>query len=323
MSDPFVFKKSINKKVAKAAQEILKTEVISVARIRSGIVNYVYKIETPKKAFVVRVFRNIGWPEDGKLEWIEKQLTKHKVPHAKTMFYDRSNKYFPFGLMVSEFIDGRNAWTAVSKREQSIADSYRASGRILKMVHRVKLPKFGKINYGKGEDKSFLLVELKKASDHLAPLIKLGLLNKNVTPQVQKAVNKTLKPFERRFKPVLVHGDATRDNSILLKNGNFILIDWDNAKSRIALWDYCYLTSWWAIQTNFWNHKKMEVSKRSFFEGYGPAGFSDTEIERIQPAIHILIYIGMMKFFLLDKKNKEMFKKIKNQFNKLLNYERS
>ncbi|MEJ0020976.1 MAG: aminoglycoside phosphotransferase family protein [Candidatus Doudnabacteria bacterium] len=318
MKEIFPYKKSIDSKVVKAASEILGVPVISSSRLKGGVVNYVYKLKTAERTVVVKVFRNRFWPEDGKLQWIEKQFAKHKVPHAKMIYYSRNNKYFLFGLMISEYVAGLNAMEAVKKGVHTMADSYKATGNLLKRVHKIKLKKFGQINYGKGTDSNFINRELKKATGLIEKLIHHKNLKHEILNKFISAVRNGLEPFKKRFKPVLIHGDATRDNSILANNGEFILIDWDNAKSNIALWDYFVLTSWWPIGPEFKNPAKKKELKQAFFDGYGRSGFTNDEIEHIEPAIHLLIYAAVMDFFLFNKKDYKSFGQTRKQFEHII-----
>ncbi len=200
MKEIFPYKKSIDSKVVKAASEILGVPVISSSRLKGGVVNYVYKLKTAERTVVVKVFRNRFWPEDGKLQWIEKQFAKHKVPHAKMIYYSRNNKYFLFGLMISEYVAGLNAMEAVKKGVHTMADSYKATGNLLKRVHKIKLKKFGQINYGKGTDSNFINRELKKATGLIEKLIHHKNLKHEILNKFISAVRNGLEPFKKRLR---------------------------------------------------------------------------------------------------------------------------
>lgn len=90
--------------VERAIAEVLSTLVLKLQRIELGIVNHVYKTETTQGNFIIRIFNYTTWPEDGLLEWIEKQLAKKHIPHAKLIYYTRSKKFFPHGFMISKFV---------------------------------------------------------------------------------------------------------------------------------------------------------------------------------------------------------------------------
>lgn len=315
MSKQFTYKKSIDTKVIKAASQILDTPIISSKKINQGITNHVYKIESQKGKFLVKVFRNKHWPEDGKLEWIEKQLRKHKVPHAKMVYYSRENKYFRYGLMITEFIDGLNGWDAIKKKRHSLVESWKESGKILGKIHAIKGRKFGHIKNGAGEEKSFVIYELKKTKKKLGELVKLKVLSETMAKTLVIKASQTLKPFNMRFKPVLIHGDASRDNSIVTNSGKFILIDWDNATFSVALADYTRMTSWMSVMPRWKNETTRIKAKQAFLQGHGNIGFTQKEIEAIEPAMHIIFFISLLKFHIERKEkyhSRRVLKMLKN-----------
>ena len=97
----FRYRKSIDRRVKPAVEKVLGLRVLSVSKVKSGEVNHVYKVETNKRTVLVRVFRYETWPEDGKLQWTEKQFVKYHIPHAKLLFYSRNSRWFPNGFMAS------------------------------------------------------------------------------------------------------------------------------------------------------------------------------------------------------------------------------
>ncbi len=64
--------------IKRAAERVLNTAVAVSAKMTQGQVNYVYKIEAGGRKFIVKAFKR-GWPEEGKLSWIERQLTQYEV----------------------------------------------------------------------------------------------------------------------------------------------------------------------------------------------------------------------------------------------------
>lgn len=313
----FTYKKSIDTKVIKAASQILNVKVISSKKINQGIVNHVYKVVTDDGIYIVKVFRNQHWPEDGKLEWVEKQLQKHKIPHAKMVYYSREAKYFPYGLMITEFIEGLNGWDAIKKGRHNIFDSWKESGKILRKIHSIKGQKFGHVKNGKGEEKSFLKYELMKAKEKLSELIKLKKISADTAQILLSKIDQTLKPFDKRFRPVLIHGDASRDNSILTSSGKFILIDWDNAKFSDHLVEYTRFTSWMTVMPKWKNLQTRVKAKKSFFQGYGNIGFTQSEIKIIEPAMHMIFFISLLKLY-VERKENYYVNKILRMLNRLI-----
>ena len=112
-------------------ENILGTAAINALKMTRREVNEVYQVETRQSLVVGKVFSNSLWPEDGKLEWIEKQLTRCEAPHARTLYYSRDDAYFPHGLMISEYVEGRNAAEALAGGSLSLEEYCSKVGALL------------------------------------------------------------------------------------------------------------------------------------------------------------------------------------------------
>jgi Ser/Thr protein kinase RdoA (MazF antagonist) len=233
------------------------------------------------------------------------------------VYYSRESKYFPYGLMITEFIDGLNGWDAIKKKRHSLVESWKESGKILGKIHTIKGRKFGHVKNGAGEEKSFLKYELKKAKKKLDALVKLKILSETTANTLLIQASQILKPFDKRFRPVLIHGDASRDNSIVTNSGKFILIDWDNATFSIALADYTRMTSWMSVMPRWKNATTRSKAKQAFLQGHGNMGFTKKEIETIKPAMHILFFISLLKFH-IERKEKYHANRVLKMLKKLV-----
>lgn len=112
----FRYNKKIDAAVIKAANFALGITIKRSVKMEHGEVNHVYKVITENKNYLVRVFKNKNWPEPDKLPWIEKQLAKYKIPHAKIVYFSKDKRFFPYGFMITEFVEGLNGEQAVEKR---------------------------------------------------------------------------------------------------------------------------------------------------------------------------------------------------------------
>jgi len=178
--------------IKKAVADALSTPVIKFQRIRQGVVNRVYKVEAASKKLILRIFRHKNWPEDGMLEWIEKQLAKHKIPHAKLLYYNRDDRFFPDGFMISEYINGVDGWTAIKKGYHSLPGSWYESGKVLRKIHQIKLKKYGEINYGRGTHKDFINFMLEQVREPLGRLSKANFLSPVIYKDFQRVIKKNL-----------------------------------------------------------------------------------------------------------------------------------
>jgi len=307
------YNKGTDRKIVLAVEDALKTKVIGCVKMQNGAVNHVFKISTAKGDVIARIFKFENWPEDGKLEWIEKSLATRKIPHARLLYFTRDKKYFPHGFMVQEFVPGIDGWDAIRSGFCTIGESYFEKGKILKRIHQIKIKKFGPIKGGKGKSSNFITYKLNRANRLLKRLIKDKAIG-DVTRKFDNKVWEILEPFNKGFKPVLIHGDATRKNTIWSKDNGLILIDWDNAWSGIWLWDFIEL-SWWWRHLKIWRDKeKRKIARKGFFKGYGKIGYTTREIQTLEHGLHLIKSVERLHFFYYDNKNKPFFKIVKMFF---------
>lgn len=316
----FRYKKFIDAKIKTAAAGAIKVLVTDAQKIQMGEYNYVYKVLTSRGPVLARVFRRKYWPEAGKLQWIEKQLRKQHIPHAKILYYSRDSGYFPNGFMVTEFLEGGDGRTAVNAGRLSLAQAFVNIGRALKKVHRIKVRKFGLVNYGQGENSDFISQRvIKNLQQHSKDLLRIKIMQPEIYKIAQEVLVRDLSPFNRRFKPVLVHRDPARENAIYTPDKKWVLVDWDNAISSTWLEDYADLTFWADYKTSSAaaGRKKVLIEK-NFFRGYGKTSFTKAEIKIIERSLHIIKCVQMLPYYYFTQKNMDGFRYIKNKLNRLL-----
>lgn len=308
----FKYDEKIDALIGPAVEKVLGRVVKNVVKMKQGEVNHVYKIITTKTPLLARVFQYSAWPEPGQLQWIESQLSKHKIPHAKILYYNRGAKFFPHGFMITEFIEGLNGNRAVSLHKMPLPRIFLETGKILKQVHAIKVKKYGSIKYGKGEVKDYLKFKLKQVKNQLGNLYKNKAIERNLYPEISIKLKQGLGSFKNKFFPVLTHSDANRDNMIISRTGKLILVDWDNASAQIWLDDYAELTYWTDWKRNPKAAKQRhELITKNFFKGYGRHNFSPAQIIKIEKCLHIIKAVNMMDYYYHIKQSIQEFKKTK------------
>jgi Ser/Thr protein kinase RdoA (MazF antagonist) len=316
----FRYRKSIDRRIQPAVESALDIRVLSVSKIKSGEVNHVYKVETDKKAVLVRVFRYENWPEKGKLEWIEKQFVKHRVPHAKLLFLSRRKSWFPNGFMITEFIRGKPADEALRDGNLSKNDFYRHLGRLLEKVHRIRLKKFGDWHGTYGTDPDLLSFVLPRIPQRLDELKKTPYYNKRMAQKAKVKVASLLMPMKSKLKPVLTHGDPGTDNCIWSNDKKLILIDWDNARSSAWVRDYADRMWWesWAVRFMKIPQRQFANASKSFLKGYGKTGFTKAELDRATSAFFIIQAVNLLPYYYFDQRNMDAFRKTGTVLKELL-----
>lgn len=265
------YSETIDTHIAKAVASDLKTTVVSANRIEAGEVSFVYKINAKDRGtFIAKVFRLSEFiPPEGKLEWIEEQLKAHQIPFAKTHKIDRGADIFPHGYIIQEFVEGKSGFDAIMEGEISFEEYFNKLAPLLQRVHQIPVDGYGAIQNGKGEFKTFYESKL----NYIQGLRKRMQPLTDIEEPVHRAVldvMEELKKYEHRFNPVLAHGDPPPANGIITKDGELILIDWDNAGSGIWITEYAGLTYRGAYmwQSKLSEDERNEIIKRSFRNYY-------------------------------------------------------
>lgn len=313
------YSKDLDETIVKAIENDLKVKIISVAKIITGEFNYSYKIITDKGSVIARVFRERNSPEDGKLEWIEKKLTEHNIPQAKTLFLTREDKFFPYGYMVQEFVEGKNGFDSIMDGDITFEEYFNKLAPLLQKVHQISVQGYGSIHTGKGEFKTFYASKLNFIKKLRKRMEKFNDVNPSIHEAILKVVEK-LKNYEHLFKPVLVHGDPPPGNGIITKSGELILIDWDNAGSGIWITEYAGLTYRGAYM---WQHKlseeeRNEIIKRSFRNYYTDVNFDDLDLLEVVRLLQILTAYHSLAVHYFQHEDLKLYNIAKKRLTKML-----
>lgn len=267
----------IDASVPEAVERVLGVKVLSTERIKLGIINRVYRVETDGGCFVVKVFRSRMWPEEGKLEWIEKQLAGLGILHPRTIFSTRDASVFPNGFTIVEHIEGRDAWKAIDDLSLTTEWFSEELGRILRSLHSVRVKAYGHLCNGEGVYDDFVEQRLAKTTKDVD---QIAARDDDLHDVVRSRTRERLLPFKHLYRPVLTHGDPNPHNCILTESGQLVLVDWDNASSSIWLRDYAHLT-YRLLETD-------ERGREAFFNGYGATDLDRETIERIERTFHLI-----------------------------------
>jgi hypothetical protein len=73
--------------ITKVFERNIRQRVSSIHKFENVTNNSVYRIETELSSYIFKIYK-CGWPEEGKLLFVEKKLTEYNIPHAKIFFYN-------------------------------------------------------------------------------------------------------------------------------------------------------------------------------------------------------------------------------------------
>jgi Ser/Thr protein kinase RdoA (MazF antagonist) len=283
--------------VRTASSSILGAEVRAISRLPFGNVNEVFKVETDGRAYVVKVFRDAGWPETGKLPWVESQLTRRGVPHARMIHYTRDASSFPHGFSVCEFVEGENCKGLMREGRLTPEAFCELAGSFLRRVHSISVPRFGYVGEGQGmcEDFAGWLLAC-EVFDNLRKIDDGSSLFETLRPRFEREVEPVLRRFEKRFAPVLVHVDCTPKNGMLDSEGRLVFVDWDEAVAGVPFMDYASLTYWYSYIFKDGDERDVSEFKDAFFRGYGAIDFDREELREIEWALHTTQAAGALSY---------------------------
>ena len=286
--------------VKRAAASVTGAPVLGVERLTHGDTNHVYKVETPGRAYVLKVFSRRGWPEGGKLPWVEARLDAHAVPRAKLLHYTRRDEFFPHGFSLSEYVAGANGKQSIRDGRLAALDYLEMAGAYLRRVHEIGVPRYGYLGGGQGAEEDYVgwLVGW-GLKDRLDELVDAPGLGANLHARAAGRVEKIMRRYERRLRPALVHADATPKNAVLTGGGRMLLIDWDEAHAAPWLHDYTNLSFWYSyvLQRGGLEVRDKAEVRAAFFRGYGGPEFDADELDELESALHTVHAAGVLSFY--------------------------
>lgn len=283
--------------VRAASSSVLGAEVGAISRLPFGNINEVFKVESAGRAYVVKVFRDAGWPEAGKLPWVESQLTLRGVPHARMIHYTREGSCFPHGFSVCEFVEGENCKGLIREGRLTPVAFCERAGRFLKRVHAISVPRYGYIGEGRGMYEDFVGWLLAcEVFDNLRKIDDGSSLIETLRPPFEGEVGPALRRFESRFTPALVHADCTPKNGLLDAEGRLVFVDWDEAVAGLWVMDYAALTYWYSYTFKDGRARDACEFGDAFFRGYGAIDFDPDELRKLEWALHTTQAAGALSY---------------------------
>lgn len=323
--EPLKYSPDLDVQVRDVMERSLGVKVDSVQKLDGGIVNHTFRLETVNGPKIFRVFANKNWPEEKTVRWVDASLEKAGIRRGKLEHFESGGENFPNGFMVSEFVEGRVAREMIDSGDLDEGEYFEKLGALLKEVHKISLPRFGQVNDGEGVEEDYVtylagsLIDKKKNK-----YVENGLFTEAQIAEISKKIEVLLSPYERRFRPVLIHRDANSTNAVVTPDREVVLIDWDNTRAEIPITDFNKIT----FAGNMTIEEGRDFTKSvmpAFFRGYGDHGLSVREMEDVRQAQHISYAYGLIDFFLFNKQNNDRYQKLRVRLDYLLSkeYDRS
>lgn len=307
-------KKFLNQslRLGRAVFEIFGEKAEELSDLTHGDIHWVYKVRTRNRNLLARVPRSPDWPDSKKLPAVYGLLDGARIPHARLLFRDRTKKFFPCGLEISEYVEGQNGRAAILKKKISFSDFHRRLGALVKRAHSIKLQKFGSLTTGK-TSADFLACRFHKLDENLLKFRGQDF-TPNLGPKIKLKVSQLFAGAKSKIAPVLVHGDPTPDNCVFTPQGKIVLVDWDNAHGGFWLEDFAWLTYFGSHLSFIGSREKRRLMLyASFLKTHGRGGLSLPQIEKMEKGLHILQAVAMMEYYKFFRGDRVWFQKSRSR----------
>ena len=246
--------------ITKVFERNIKQRVCSVHRFDNVTNNSVYRIDTELQSYIFKIYK-CGWPEEGKLLFVEKKLTEHDIPHAKIFYYNRDSAEFPNGYLIEECLPGTTADRLALSKKQTI-ELFKKLGSLVSMIHQIKLKGYGYIGGGVADWAKFSEFMYNSFDENTNNIIAQNLVKRAELETTWSEIYQKLKVCDK-YPPVLCHTDLSTKN-VLINEDSITLIDWDDAYSLCWVADVAHLTLW--MKHEYGNN--AEVYRKAFLDNY-------------------------------------------------------
>lgn len=282
-------KRLLRQKIIDAFETQTQQKARSARRFKGVPNNRVYKIETDEKPYIFKTYSSAGWPEDGKLPYINQKLSKHNIPHAALCAFDRKDERFPNGYLIEECLPGTTADRLTLTRAETVL-LFEKLAELMSRVHRIKMTGFGYIGGGVAGWGSFSEFMGDSLHDNIVGLKERETLSESEIKSLEAEIVTRLKICDSS-PSVLCHGDLSLKN-VLVSGDDITLIDWDDAYALCWVADIANLTLWMRRAYG----SDAEIYKKAFLDRYQTDGdinlFYQTE-----DILHVRYGLDMFNFF--------------------------
>lgn len=304
-------------RLRRALEIIVEDHVLALHKLRGGKTHTVYKIVTPARRLVIKIFRERVYsdpkeaPEYNKLLFVHSELEQRGIPGARLIAFEDSHELFPAGYALFEFVAGRRVPALIAHGTMTAGEYMGNIAAYLKEVHRIKLSSYGSISPIKERYASYATWKTENVLEGTERLKERLPFGRKESQQVQMAM-RPLQSAEKYLSPVLVHNDPWPTNSILTGRG-VVLLDWDEAYASIWPTDLASLT-----YTNNTDTEGTDRTADIFIERYGESNLPPDLLEETIRALHLVQAMDLLRYHHYQTNDRRQFELVKRKFISLL-----
>ena len=201
-------------------QKHISAPVLFVKRIESEAINIVYRVDTQEGSFIFKQYTS-GWPEEGKVPFVEAKLTEYGIPHAKLIYYHRDEENYANSYLIERFLPG----TPADMLQMTLDDEctmYAKLGKLMSWVHTIPLTGYGYLGAGKGCCETFSeFTGWEDANENLRDTFYPA----SALDALMLKIKEALKPCDI-LPSTICHIDLAKKN-VIINGDDLTLIDWD------------------------------------------------------------------------------------------------
>ena len=276
--------------IRKTFEKYIDQKVHSIHRFENVQNNNVYKINTELKPYIFKIFSS-GWPEAGKLLFVESKLAEHGIPHAKIYAYNRQDANIPHGFLIEECLPGTTA-DRHSMSTDEMFSLFKNLGALVSQIHQIELTGYGFIGGGVADYTTFSEFMYDSLKDNTADLTANRVIDTIEFMEVNKAICARLKAYDI-FPSVLCHGDLSTKNILVYRN-KITLIDWDDAQSLCWIADIARLTLWMKLN---YDSDTADACRKVFLDHY-ETKHDKKAFKEIEDTLHVWYGLDYLTFFI-------------------------
>ena len=109
--------------------------------------NFVYFFTVSGKHYILKLYRSTDWPEEGKIQFVNRILAQNNIPHAELIAYSRNDQIYPNGYLIEREIQGIAADKLIFDREQETI-LYVKLAELVSSIHNIRIKNYGYIGSG-------------------------------------------------------------------------------------------------------------------------------------------------------------------------------
>ena len=262
----------------------LGQEPESLYRLKDVPNNKVYIFEAAGNSYILKFFKG-NWPEDGKLAFVNRMLSQNSIPNAELIIFSRENEQFSNGYLIEGKIPGITAdkMSLDKKQEKAL---YTKLGALLSKVHCIPVKNFGYIGNGEADYDTMLSFFEDEFDNRVEDLLNKKVFKEFEIEQMKQRVFSALKDTAD-LPSVLCHGDLSKKNIVVKKNGELVLIDWDDAMAYHWMADVARFTFWMKF---VYSPEDYELFRAAFLENYH-SDYRKEAFDDFEKRFHL--YIGL------------------------------